>query len=403
MNMILDFGAKRLQGTVTLPASKSISNRVLIISALSENELPIENLADCDDTQSMLRVLDSGNNHFDVGHAGTAMRFLTAYLSRIIGKWVLTGSERMKHRPIRVLVEALDRLGARISYLENEGFPPLEIYGSRLVGGNIDIPASVSSQYISALLMIAPYMEKGLEIRLTGKVVSNSYIDMTLQIMREFGAEVNREDTVIRVKPGEYRPIPYRVESDWSAASYFYELLAIAGEGEIRLNGLKGKSMQGDSRQTVVWRQLGIRTCYEGDFVRLSVAKPEIDRLDYDFVEMPDLVQSFAVACCMRRIPFLFRGVETLRIKETDRIRALIEELSKLGYLLRAEGDDVLIWDGERIAAQPCPRIETYHDHRMAMAFAPAALQHPGLLIVDKEVVSKSFPRYWEALAGCLS
>ena len=378
MDITLDFKSKRVQGTVTLPASKSISNRVLIVNALADSELPIENLADCDDTQSMVRILCSENSYFDVGHAGTAMRFLTAYLSRIIGKWVLTGSERMKQRPIRVLVEALNRLGARIGYLENEGFPPLEIYGSRLVGGSIDIPASVSSQYISALLMIAPYMEKGLEIRLTGKVVSSSYIDMTLQIMREFGAEVGREDTVIGVKPGEYRSVPYRVESDWSAASYFYELLAIAGEGEIILTGLKEKSMQGDSRQTVVWRKLGVRTCYEGD-----------------------LVQSFAVACCMRRIPFLFRGVETLRIKETDRIQALIEELGKLGYLLKAEGDGALIWEGERTGGQPCPRIATYHDHRMAMAFAPAALKHPGLVIVDKEVVSKSFPRYWEALAGC--
>ena len=350
MDITLDFKSKRVQGTVTLPASKSISNRVLIVNALADSELPIENLADCDDTQSMVRILCSENSYFDVGHAGTAMRFLTAYLSRIIGKWVLTGSERMKQRPIRVLVEALNRLGARIGYLENEGFPPLEIYGSRLVGGSIDIPASVSSQYISALLMIAPYMEKGLEIRLTGKVVSSSYIDMTLQIMREFGAEVGREDTVIGVKPGEYRSVPYRVESDWSAASYFYELLAIAGEGEIILTGLKEKSMQGDSRQTVVWRKL---------------------------------------------------GVETLRIKETDRIQALIEELGKLGYLLKAEGDGALIWEGERTGGQPCPRIATYHDHRMAMAFAPAALKHPGLVIVDKEVVSKSFPRYWEALAGC--
>lgn len=401
MDMVLDFKSERVQGTVALPASKSISNRVLLIDALADSELPIENLADCDDTQSMVRVLCSESNYFDVGHAGTAMRFLTAYLSRIMGKWVLTGSERMKQRPIRVLVDALNRLGARIGYLENEGFPPLEIYGSRLIGGSIDIPASVSSQYISALLMIAPYMEKGLEIRLTGKVVSSSYIDMTLQIMREFGAEVGREDAVIRVKPGEYRPIPYRVESDWSAASYFYELLAIAGEGEITLTGLKEKSMQGDSRQTVVWRKLGVQTCYKGEGVNLSVTKPEICRLDYDFVEMPDLVQSFAVACCMRHIPFLFRGVETLRIKETDRIQALIEELRKLGYLLKAEGDNALIWDGEQTEAQSCPRIATYHDHRMAMAFAPAALKYPKLVIADKGVVSKSFPRYWEELNGC--
>ena len=278
----------------------------------------------------------------------------------------------------------------------------MEIYGSRLVGGSIDIPASVSSQYISALLMIAPYMEKGLEIRLTGKVVSNSYIDMTLQIMREFGAEVGREDTVIRVKPGEYRPIPYRVEADWSAASYFYELLAIAERGEIVLKGLQSESMQGDSRQVEVWSKLGILTDYQERQVRLFKGHPQVTGLTYDFVEMPDLVQSFAVACCMMDIPFRFYGVETLRIKETDRIKALVDELGKLGYVLKVEGDNLLLWEGDKCMPQQQLQIETYHDHRMAMAFAPAALKYPGLVVVDKEVVSKSFPRFWEELFKCV-
>lgn len=401
MNISLNFENQRIDGRVALPASKSISNRVLIINALSDSSLPIANLADCDDTRSMVRVLEADTNLFDIGHAGTAMRFLTAYLSKIVGKWRLTGSERMKQRPIGVLVDALRQLGAKIRYLEKEGYPPLEICGSYLSGGVIEMPASVSSQYISALLMVAPYMEKGLEMHLTGKIVSATYIDMTLQLMREFGAEVFREGTCIRVSPGEYKPIPYRVESDWSAASYFYELLAIADGGNLVLNGLSARSIQGDSKQCEVWEKLGIKTTYREGSVCLLKGKPEVTSLEYDFVEMPDLVQSFAVACCLMNIPFCFRGVETLRIKETDRIQALIQELGKLGYRLKARENDLLYWEGERSEVLGDLQIATYNDHRMAMAFAPAALKFPGLLIQDKEVVSKSFPRFWEELFRC--
>lgn len=398
MNITLNFEQKRIQGQVCLPASKSISNRVLIINALADSGVAVENLSDCDDTRSMLQVLSSDDNYFDIGHAGTAMRFLTAFLSRIIGKWEITGSERMKQRPINVLVDALNKLGARIEYAEKEGFPPLRIYGTRLLGGELEIPASVSSQYISALMMIAPYMEKGLKIRLTGKVVSRTYIDMTLRIMQEFGAEVIHSGDCLEIAPVPYRPVPYRVESDWSAASYFYELLAIAEEGTILLPGLRQESMQGDSGQARIWEMLGVRTTYGEQGIVLTRGEKCLKELNYDFVEMPDLVQSFAVACCLMEIPFNFTGIETLRIKETDRIQALVEELAKLGYILQTEGDKHLIWQGKRGERSVCPAIETRHDHRMAMAFAPAALKYPGLVIVDKEVVTKSFPAFWKEL-----
>lgn len=396
MKITLNFENKHISGQVELPASKSISNRVLIINALSDSDFPVENLSDCDDTDSMLRVLSSSENCFDIGHAGTAMRFLTAFLARIAGIWEITGSERMKQRPIHVLVDALNLLGARIEYTEREGFPPLKIRGAYLAGGEIEMPASVSSQYISALMMIAPYMEKGLKIRLKGKVVSSTYIDMTMRIMKAFGAEVAWKEDLIEIASHPYTPVSYRVESDWSAASYFYEWLAIAGEGELLLSGLEQNSMQGDSGQVKVWEQLGVKTAFFPEGVKLSKGERQVVDLKYDFTEMPDLVQSFTVACCMMEIPFDFTGVETLRIKETDRIRALTDELAKLGYCLEVEGDNRLMWKGKRKKTDGQIEIQTYHDHRMAMAFAPASLKHPGLVIVDKDVVTKSFPRYWE-------
>lgn len=397
MEITLNFKSAILNGEVRLPASKSISNRVLIINALADSVLPVENLADCDDTNSMLRVLNSDSNRFDIGHAGTAMRFLTAFLSRIVGCWEITGSERMQQRPISVLVDALNQLGARIEYIGKPGCPPLRIQGSLLMGGEIEMPASVSSQYISALMMIAPYMANGLKIELTGKIVSRTYIEMTRRIMEDFGAGVTFKGSEIVVEPRPYTPVAFRVESDWSAASYFYELLAISGRGEIRMSGLWQHSTQGDSGQVEVWKKLGVSTRFEAGGVVIVAGKPEVSKLEYDFVEMPDLTQSFAVACCAMGIPFRFTGVETLRIKETDRLKALTDELEKLGYILQIEGDNVLSWDGTRGQAGK-PEIATYHDHRMAMAFAPAALKHPGMVIVDKEVVTKSFPGYWEEL-----
>lgn len=399
MEITLNYRNKTLEGEVLLPASKSISNRVLIIEALAGGKYTVENLAMCDDTRSMVEALHSDNNRLDIGHAGTSMRFLTAYLSRIAGRWELTGSERMKQRPIGVLVEALNRLGAHIEYREKEGYPPLVIYGTSLTGGEIEIPASVSSQYISALMMIAPYMKNGLTIRLTGKIVSGSYLDMTMQLMRYFGVNAEREEAVIRIPPGNYIPRPFRVEPDWSAASYFYECLAIAGKGEIELKGLSRDSMQGDSRQARVWEQLGVITRFTDEGVVLTPGPRLTTRLEEDFIEMPDLVQSFAVACCMMDLPFVFRGIDTLRIKETDRVEALKNELAKMGFILEERtGENALAWEGHRENIVKVPHISTYNDHRMAMSFAPAALKFPKIVISDKEVVNKSFPGYWEEI-----
>lgn len=397
MDVAIRFCRSGVSGEVALPASKSISNRVLIINALSDSLMPVGNLSDCDDTALMLNVLNSNNSCFDIRHAGTAMRFLTAYLSRIAGKWEITGSERMKQRPIAVLVDALNRLGAKIEYKEKGGYPPLVIRGACLRGGEIGIPASVSSQYISALMMIAPYMMDGLKLVLEGHVVSRTYIDMTAALMRHFGAEVLIEGNVITVCPQPYKPVPFTVESDWSGASYFYELLAITGDGEIRLPGLHQDSLQGDARQVCVWEKLGVTTVFETDAVRIKACKAAVSKLEFDFTEMPDLVQSFVVASCLKDKPFVFSGVETLRIKETDRIEALITEMARMGFCLKAEGDSKLIWEGER-CGEGRLEIETYHDHRMAMAFAPAAWKYPGIVIRDKEVVTKSFPQYWEQL-----
>ena len=386
-----------LQGTISLPASKSISNRALIINALSHSNAPIRNLSDCDDTQAMWRVLNSGDCNFDIGAAGTAMRFLTAFLSKIVGEWTITGSARMKQRPIGLLVEALNSLGAKIECVEKEGFPPLRIFGSALKGGEISLDGSVSSQYISALLMLAPTMEKGLTLHLKGNVISKPYISMTLQLMEDFGVKTHWENNTICVAPQDYFPVEYSVESDWSAASYWYEMLSICGEGELFLKGLRRNSTQGDAKIAELFENLGVKTSFKKDGVIISSNKKYTKKFICDFVEQPDVAQSFAVACCLRGIPFLFSGLQSLKIKETDRIAALIAELGKLGYCLEESGNGILEWSGKRNETAPNAIIQTYDDHRMAMAFAPAAFAH-ALSIANPEVVSKSYPSFWEDL-----
>ena len=399
MKYLIKAPEERLRASVQLPASKSISNRALILNALSYSPYDIQNLSDCDDTEVMVKALNSDSRDFDIRAAGTAMRFLTAFLSKIVGEWTITGTERMKNRPIKLLVDALNSLGARIEYIEKEGYPPLRIFGSALQGGEISLAGGVSSQYISALLMIAPLMEKGLTLHLEGNIISRPYINLTLQLMEQFGVKAIWNGQTIKILPQEYKPIRFTVESDWSAASYWYSIMALSKNAEIELLGLFKNSLQGDAAGAKLFAQLGVGTTFTDRGVVLKYNGNAVKKLIYNFVNEPDLAQTFVVTCVLLNIPFRFTGLQSLKIKETDRIEALKTELRKLGYLLTDSNDSILEWNGERCEPEADPIIATYEDHRMAMAFAPAALVLPkGLKVADPEVVTKSYPAYWEDL-----
>jgi 3-phosphoshikimate 1-carboxyvinyltransferase len=395
-----------VRGEINLPASKSISNRALVLNALAgglpfdSSHSMIENLADCDDTLVMTKALEFGSNQIDIGAAGTSMRFLTAFLAGREGLWEITGSQRMKNRPIRILVDALQSLGADIEYLENDGFPPLKIHGKKLTGGSIDMDGSMSSQYLSAMMMVAPAMRQGLTLNIKGELISKPYIRMTLEMMHQWGIEAEWSDTAIVIRPQNYRAIPFVVESDWSGASYWYQMLSLAEGGEILLKGLFSNSLQGDARVADWFEDLGIRSEYLPEGVRLTKTAQVAERFDADFTNQPDLAQTFAVTCALKGIPFRLTGLQSLRIKETDRISALIKEGAKLGFVFRDSNDSILEWTGES-CAMLATAIDTYDDHRMAMAFAPAAVALGIMRINDPQVVSKSYPGFWEDLKSC--
>ena len=397
----------RIKAEINLPASKSISNRVLVIHSLSGGNATLHNLSDCDDTQVMINALRDMPEVIDIKAAGTAMRFMSAYLSVTEGEHVITGTERMKHRPIGVLVDALRRLGADIEYVGEQGYPPLRIRGKQLEGGTLEVPGNISSQYISALLMIGPALRNGLELRLTGDIISRPYIDLTLHVMHEFGCKIEWSSVdTISVKPQRYDDREYVVENDWSASSYWYEMLALSEDKEngIVLPGLRDASRQGDSVVRYLYSLLGVKTAFKyGDHgqdtkVALTRHFSALTRMDYDFINQPDLAQTFVVTCCALGIPFHFTGLASLKIKETDRIEALKTEMRKLGYVLRDVNDCELEWDGARCEAEDNPSIDTYEDHRMAMSFAPLAITLGCIRINNPEVVSKSYPNYWDDL-----
>ncbi|MCM1312563.1 MAG: 3-phosphoshikimate 1-carboxyvinyltransferase [Bacteroides sp.] len=395
----------RLYGDITLPSSKSISNRALVINALiGDKESELENLSDCDDTCVMLNWLTHPADTINIGAAGTAMRFSSALLAVTDGVRVITGTERMKNRPISVLVDALRKLGATVEYVEKEGYPPLRITGNnKMLGGHISLPGNVSSQYISALLMIAPAMKEGLSLTLTDAVISRPYIDLTLQLMTDFGAKCywSGESQII-VEPVGYSPRLYFVESDWSASSYWYEMAALSDNAEFVLSGLFRNSYQGDSKVAEIFENLGVHTFFDesGTIPRVVLRKTGTPCafMNYDFINQPDLAQTLVVCCCMMDIPFRFTGLQSLKIKETDRISALQNELLKLGYVISEENGSVLFWNGEKVPVSSLPVIDTYEDHRMAMAFAPCALKLGEIRINNPEVVSKSYPKYWDDL-----
>ena len=380
------FAPDKIEMEVDLPASKSISNRMLILNALCGGEL--HNIARCDDTDAMRRALATDTTAsgtvvtVNIGAAGTAMRFLTAYYATLEGSEViLDGTERMRHRPIALLVDALRRCGADIEYAGEEGFPPLHITGRKLSASHIEIAGNVSSQYISALLMVAPLMGCR-EVTLTGEIISLPYITMTLTLMRLMGVDCTMSGATISIPAdAHYVPCNFTVENDWSAASYWLELQSLLPQSRITLKGLHAESAQGDS-------------AVAGIFSRMGGTAPII----LDLKETPDLAQTIVVTACLLGCHFHITGLRTLRIKETDRIDALCTQLRRLGYVITAGDDFSLSWNGERCAPEPEPHISTFDDHRMAMAFAPAAVLFPGIVIDDVEVVSKSYPDFWRHL-----
>lgn len=395
------FDRKEISGNINLPASKSISNRALIINALSFSPYAIKNISDCDDSNVLVTALNSNNSKFDIGHAGTAMRFLTAFLSKIAGEWEITGSERMQQRPIGILVDALNSLGAKISYLENEGFPPLKIFGSHLTGKTLELDGSISSQYITALLLIAPAIENGLTLKLKGNITSRSYIDLTLKLMARFGIQYSWKGNIITVPEQKYLPVDFKVEADWSGASYWFEMLSLCDSGEILLENLELNSLQGDASIAKWFEQFGVFCVQQENGVLLKkIVHFQPEFLHLNFIENPDIAQTMACLCVALKVPFHFTGLKTLKIKETDRIAALQNELAKFGAVLTEPRNGDLNWNGiiNPMLKSAVPEIKTYHDHRMALAFAPMAIAGFKPVIQDAMVVTKSYPGFWNDL-----
>ncbi len=405
MTIALTKSNKKIKGEITLNGSKSIANRALIIRALCPEDFPIEKLSNSKDTILMDALLKSDSDVRDAGAAGTTFRFLTAYLSMQEGTQILTGTERMKLRPIGVLVEALKKLGANIEYLEEEGYPPLKIHSPNNLGTNnkLSISAGTSSQYISALLMIAPTLPKGLELTLDGKIVSRPYIEMTLNMMEYFGVKHSWKEQTIIVQPQTYQPKPFTVEADWSGASYHYAMAAFSEELDLQLNGLFKKSVQGDSILAKMMESFCIKTSFNKKGVRLTKYKTKkiASLFEWDFLKCPDLAQTLAVVCGGLGVQGLFSGLETLRIKETDRIAALQTELAKVQVYVsplpkrfspKSDKEYYMI-DGKAIVEKPT--FPTYEDHRMAMAFAPLAMLGP-IEVEEAMVVEKSYPLFWK-------
>lgn len=395
---MLTLTAKRthLSGTVPLPSSKSESNRSLIIQALNP-EIILHNLASARDTQTMMRLLNSKDHVLDVIDAGTTMRFLTAYCAAMGKDQVLTGTPRMCQRPIGGLVEALRSLGAEIKFWNQEGYPPLHTIArkGKLTGGQISMPGNISSQFISAVLLVSPYFDAPLELSLEGGVTSKPYLDMTMALMRHFGAAVDwNSDSSILSQNTPYHSAEYTIESDWSGASYWYSLVALSEESELLLTGLKANSLQGDSQIATIMEAFGVKTVFTDEGARLTRIHQELpSSITIDCLETPDLAQTLAVVAAALGVDLTMTSLHTLRVKETDRIHALEEELAKFGVSTESTEDTLRVFGSFEAKKS---MIHTYEDHRMAMAFAPLALKLPFLQIDEPDVVVKSYPEFWD-------
>ncbi len=389
-----------LEGTITLDGSKSISNRVLMIKKLGGCHTLINGLSKSDDTEVLRTLLDSENTStYDVHHAGTSFRFLTAYLALKEGTQILTGSERMQQRPIGPLVDALKQLGANIEYVSKSGFPPLRIHTPGKLGNRVSIKANISSQYLTALILMAPTLPKGLHIHLLGDMVSESYLNMTIATAGEFGIKIHQHGDVIFIPPQPYNCIDYRVEADWSAASYYFSLVSLARSANIKLKGLFEQSSQGDAQITSCASRIGVSCQFNDDQWLLNKGNSE-NYFDYDFINQPDIAQTMAVCCAAQGITIDFTGLQTLSIKETNRIAALNQELSKVNCGFREMPSKTGHYElTGSMKFDNIPQFATYKDHRMAMSFAPLALLHP-IRIEEPDVVSKSYPAFWKDMAS---
>lgn len=394
-----------LNTTIKLFGSKSINNRLLILNEVLGLNLTFKNNSTSEDTlllqKALSEIKSKGNAVIDVHHAGTDMRFLTAYLSIIKGEWILTGSDRMKERPVGELVTALRSLGADITYLEKENYPPLKINGKKISGGKIEIDGSFSSQFISALLLIAPKFENGIELTLKNEIVSWPYIQMTIDILNEFGVTVSTNLNTIKVSRSldtNPKPIVYEVESDWSSASYWFSVVALSKNAEITLTGLKNNSSQADSILPELYKHFGVESEFKNNGLILSKNLKHTTNFEYDFTNCPDIAQTIAVTCFGLGIKAKLTGLRTLKLKESDRIVALKTELEKFGANIEITLDSLIINETQNKKTETRNPVSTYNDHRMAMSFAPLALLYKQLYIQKPEVVSKSYPLFWEDL-----
>lgn len=398
-SVVVSHSTKITKGTVTLPASKSIANRLLLMRAVAGFDIEIKNLSNARDTVILDGILSDlkSKNELDVHDAGTVMRFLTAYVSCLPGEWILTGTARMQQRPIGALVDVLRKSGADICYVLNEGYPPLKINGKILKGGEIEIDGSVSSQFLSALLMIAPLYSEPLQLKIKDKLVSVPYVEMTLKLMQQWGAECKWEGNEIKVENKPYKKPEQEVfcESDWSAASYFYSIVSLAREAEIKLPYLFKNSLQGDSICEKVFEPLGVSTVFENDGIVLKKNSSTVKNFEYNFIDCPDIAQTVAVCCAANGIEAKLTGLQTLTVKETDRISAIKNELKKFGVDVGTTSDTITISRPKILNLKS--HISTYNDHRMAMSFAPIGLME-SVIIENPAVVEKSFPHYWAEL-----
>lgn len=394
MNLVFDSIPKSINASIQLEGSKSISNRLLILQALCDGGFEIENLSPSNDTITLNHLLQTQDKTCNVGAAGTTMRFLTAFFATRECEKILTGSARMQQRPIKILVDALQQLGAEISYLDNDGYPPILIKGKVISGGDVTIRADVSSQYISALLMVAPYFKNGLNLHLSGKISSFPYINMTLKTMEELGVKSSFNNNIINIPTGKYISKKMQAESDWSAASYYFSVCALSSGSKIAITGLLEKSLQGDSVLPEIYQQLGVQAHFENGILLLQHTGHCVKEFVFDFSDCPDLAQTVAVTCAGLGIAATFSGLESLQIKETDRTAALQNELKKFEVQFYEDGDKWKLTG--KTKATRAILIDTYEDHRMAMCFAPLSIKHPQIIIDDPMVVKKSYPSFWD-------